>query len=60
MSGNTPCATGMIRLIEAAKQIHGKASGHQVKSVNRAVASGQIGFSAQNNILFVLEGGGRK
>lgn len=60
MSGNTPCATGMIRLIEAAKQIHGEASGHQVKAVHRAVASGQIGFCAQNNILFVLEGGGRK
>lgn len=60
MSGNTPCATGMIRLIEAAKQIHGEASGHQVKTVHRAVASGQIGFCAQNNILFVLEGGERK
>lgn len=60
MSGNTPCATGMIRLIEAAKQIHGEASGHQVKDVHRAVASGQIGFCAQNNILFVLEGGARK
>jgi acetyl-CoA C-acetyltransferase len=60
MSGNTPCATGMIRLIEAAKQIHGEAAGHQVKAVHRAVASGQIGFCAQNNILFVLEGGGRK
>lgn len=60
MSGNAPCATGLIRVIEAAKQIHDEAKGHQVKNVHRAVASGQIGFCAQNNILFVLEGGNRK
>ena len=50
MSGNAPCATGIIRLIEAAKQINGEAKGHQVKDVTRAVASGQIGFCASPTI----------
>jgi len=57
MSGNVPCGTGLIRVIEAAKQIRGEANGYQVKDVNKAVASGQIGMCAQNNIVYVLEGG---
>jgi acetyl-CoA C-acetyltransferase len=57
MSGNVLCATGLIRLIEAAKQLNGEAKNHQVKGAMRAIASGQIGFCAQNNILYVLEGG---
>lgn len=57
LGGNPPCATGLIRIIEAAKQIQGKAEGHQVKGVKKAVASGQIGLCAQNNIVYVLEGG---
>ncbi|MFX1254270.1 MAG: thiolase family protein [Promethearchaeota archaeon] len=59
ISGNAPCATGIIRLIEAAKQINGEAKGHQVKDARCAVASGQIGFCAQNNIFYVLEGGAK-
>jgi len=55
--GNPPCATGMIRIIEAAKQLRGDANGYQVKGAKKAIASGQIGMCAQNNILFVLEGG---
>ncbi len=58
-SGNAICATGLIRVIEAAKQINEEAGNHQVKDVHRAIASGQIGFCAQNNILWVLEGGAR-
>ncbi len=56
-SGNVLCATGLIRLIEAAKQLNGEAKNHQVKGATRAIASGQAGFCAQNNILYVLEGG---
>ena len=57
IGGNPPCATGLIRIIEAAKQIRGEAGDYQVKGVNKALASGQIGMCGQNNILYVLEGG---
>ena len=56
LGGNPPCATGLIRIIEAAKQLRGEANGYQVKGAKKAIASGQIGMCAQNNILFVLEG----
>jgi len=56
IGGNPPNATGLIRIIEAAKQIKGEANGYQVTGANRAVASGQIGMCAQNNIIYVLEG----
>ena len=55
--GNPPCATGLIRVIEAARQLRGEAKGYQVNNAKKAIASGQIGMCAQNNILFVLEGG---
>jgi acetyl-CoA C-acetyltransferase len=57
MSGNALCATGLVRLIECAKQINNEAKGHQINGVHTAIASGQVGFCAQNNILYVLEGG---
>ena len=57
LGGNPPCATGLIRIIEAVKQLRGEANGYQVKGAEKAIASGQIGFCAQNNILYVLEGG---
>jgi acetyl-CoA C-acetyltransferase len=57
IGGNPPCATGLIRIIEAAKQLSGEAGKYQVKGAKRAIASGQIGMCAQNNILYVLEGG---
>ncbi len=56
IGGNPPCATGIIRIIEAVKQLTGEANGYQVKGVKKAIASGQIGMCAQNNILYVLEG----
>jgi acetyl-CoA C-acetyltransferase len=55
LSGNPPCATGLIRIIEAVKQLTGEAGDHQVKGAKRAVASGQIGMCAQNSIVYVLE-----
>jgi len=57
LGGNPPCATGLIRIIEAVKQIRGEANGYQVKNVKRAIASGQIGMCAQNSITYILEGG---
>ncbi len=58
LSGNPPCATGLIRIIEAAKQLRGEANGYQVSGAKKAIASGQIGMCAQNSILYVLEKGG--
>ena len=56
IGGNPPCATGLIRIIEAAKQLRGEADGYQVKDAKKAIASGQIGMCAQNNIVYILEG----
>ncbi len=56
IGGNPPCATGLIRIIEATKQLTGEANGYQVNNAKKAIATGQIGMCAQNNIVFVLEG----
>jgi len=56
IGGNPPCGTGLIRIIEAVKQLKGEANGYQVKGAKIAIASGQIGMCAQNNIIYVLEG----
>ncbi len=56
LGGNPPCATGLIRIIEAVKQLKGEANGYQVKGAKRAIATGQIGMCCQNNIIYVLEG----
>jgi len=58
LGGKPPCAAGLIRIIEAVKQIRGEAGDYQINGVNRAIATGQIGMCAQNNIVYVLEGGG--
>ncbi len=55
IGGNPPCATGLIRVIEAAKQLRGEAGEYQVKNPKKAIATGQIGMCAQNNIVYVLE-----
>ncbi len=55
LGGNPLCGTGLIRVIEAVKQLTGEAGEYQVKGAKKAVASGQIGMCAQNNILYVLE-----
>ncbi len=52
------CATGLIRVIEAAKQIRGEAGGYQVPGVHRALAHGQFGICAQKNAIFILGGNG--
>ena len=52
------CATGLIRVVEAAKQIRGEADGYQVPDVRRALAHGQFGICAQKNTVFILGGNG--
>ncbi len=52
------CATGLIRVVEAAKQIRGEADSYQVPGVLRALAHGQFGICAQKNTIFILGGNG--
>ncbi len=53
LAGDPICATGLIRLIEAAKQIRGEAE-NQVDNCKVALAHAQWGLLAQKNIVFVL------
>ncbi|MEW5947095.1 MAG: thiolase family protein [bacterium] len=48
------CATGLIRIAEAASQLRGDAGEMQVKSPKLAVAHGQDGVCAQANTVMVL------
>lgn len=57
MMGFTPGACGLQRIIEAVKQLRGEAGAHQVSGAKKAIASGQVGFCAQSNMVFVLDGG---
>ncbi len=50
------CATGLVRIIEAAKQIRGEADGYQIPGARRALAHGQFGICAQKSVVFVLGG----
>ncbi len=50
------CATGLIRVVEAVRQIRGEADGHQVPGVKRALAHGQFGPCAQKNTVIILGG----
>ncbi len=52
------CATGLIRVIEAAKQVRGEAGAYQVPNVRRALAHGQFGICAQKNMVYILGGNG--
>ena len=56
MGANVECAAGLARVIEAAMQIRGDAGKHQVEGTNTALAHGQTGICAQNNIVYVLGG----
>ncbi len=60
MAGFNPCSCGLTRMVEAAKQLRGEAEGHQIAGAKKAIASGQLGFCAQSNIVYVLEKGGAK
>ncbi len=56
LGANADCAVGLARIIEAAMQIRGDAGEHQVAGVKTALAHGQTGICAQENIVFVLGG----
>ena len=56
LGANVACAAGLARIIEAAMQIRGEAGDHQVKGVKTALAHGQTGICAQENIVYVLGG----
>ena len=48
------CATGLIRVAEAARQLRGEAGENQVGKAEIAVAHGQDGICAQQNAVLVL------
>jgi acetyl-CoA C-acetyltransferase len=56
LGADPTCATGLIRVIEAAKQIRGEAGRYQVSGVCRALAHGQFGICAQKNTVYILGG----
>jgi acetyl-CoA C-acetyltransferase len=56
LAANVACAAGLARIIEAAMQIRAEAGYHQVEGVKTAVAHGQTGICAQENIVYVLGG----
>ena len=56
LGADPTCATGLIRVIEAAKQIRGEANGYQVRGVRKALAHGQFGICAQKNTVWILGG----
>jgi len=56
LGANAVYAAGLARIIEAAMQIRGDAGKHQVEEVKTAVAHGQTGLCAQENIVYVLGG----
>lgn len=56
LSANVACAAGLARVIEAAMQVRGDAGEHLVDGVATALAHGQTGLCAQENIVFILGG----
>jgi acetyl-CoA C-acetyltransferase len=56
LGANAVCATGLARIAEAAMQVVGEAGDHQVPGVKTALAHGQSGPCAQDNVVFILGG----
>lgn len=56
LAADPVCATGLVRVIEAAKQIRGEAGAYQVPGACRALAHGQFGICAQKNAVLILGG----
>lgn len=54
LGANPFTACGLIRIIEAARQLRGEAGDNQVKDPKTAIAHGQIGICAQHNAVLVL------
>ncbi|WP_202318988.1 thiolase family protein [Archaeoglobus neptunius] len=53
LAGDPICATGLIRLIEAVRQIRGEAE-NQVEDCRTALAHTQWGIAAQKNLVLIL------
>lgn len=56
LAADPVCATGLARVIEAAKQVGEDAGDLQIPGVQTALAHGQFGTCAQKNMVFVLGG----
>ena len=57
LAANPMLATGLIRIIEAASQVAGRAGKMQVKkNVRRALAASTNGVALQNCAVFILGG----
>jgi acetyl-CoA C-acetyltransferase len=56
LSADPITATGLIRIVEATMQIRGEAGSCQVPGVWKALAHGQTGICAQQNIVYILRG----
>jgi len=54
LGGHPVSATGMMRMVEAARQLRGEAGDNQVKKAELAVVHGQDGVCAQQNAVLVL------
>jgi len=55
LSGNPFTVSGLFRVCEAYLQAAGRAGGHQVPGVRKALAQGSTGFCAQGNAVFILQ-----
>jgi acetyl-CoA C-acetyltransferase len=56
LGANVASAAGLTRVIEASMQLRNDAGDHQVQGVKTALAHGQTGICAQENIVYVLGG----
>jgi acetyl-CoA C-acetyltransferase len=54
LGGHPVSVTGLLRMVEAARQLRGEAGDNQVKKAERAVVHGQDGVCAQQNAVLVL------
>jgi acetyl-CoA C-acetyltransferase len=54
LGAHTVCASGAVRVAEAARQLRGEAGANQVADARMAVAHGQDGLCAQQNTVVVL------
>lgn len=56
LSANAACAAGLARIVEAVMQVRGEAGERQVKGAATALAHGQTGLCAQENMVLIMGG----